>query len=544
MDSGRIPVRRAGIAFGVANHGERTEGGSRRCVFFEVEQPQTAKSSALTQDATIPAPPGSSITTDIDVFAYLQKNGDASGDSGGNPGAAGPIPIKLWHGVPRDNYGKVLLAMPTSIDIGFGIQSTDPQPVVFGIAQGEFKVVAKGAASVAGLREDQTAVLASGPWGRIEATHLPRPQFETRPSPTHRFRLLGGAFPPKTERKIFFYDSNGLQIASCGDGLNSPGYTRSSFFTHGAPLDIARFEVQERPYEFVQFDRVSFDAPQFKAYSGQQGLDHALDSPIGKVVGVLKPTRDGPWSGTVLYSADGTRWIDPGPEFASYEYGNFDSWNNPLDERGSILFEPNHEFSSSTTPTSCEVYAVDSPDGPRKERLTSANELPFRAPVTMIPFKRTTRPYMRIEVRVGEGVWRTLDTIVEIDRLLSAAQAMPLGSRALEVFFDDDGGVRIWQGEPMPVRSKSTWHPGEQRVRAIAHMGDGTFADVNFNMAGYSGVDPNAKRYRGLEYTRQSNGVKIQSGFKTIDMKDISSIELQVQDLKAAISIPVHSPVD
>jgi hypothetical protein len=316
------------------------------------------------------------------------------------------------------------------------------------------------------------------------------------------------------------------------------------FFRHAAVGDIARFEVQERPYEFVRFDGVRFEAPKVRAYAGQEGLDHAVDSPIGKAIGVLKSTKDGGWTGSVLYAADGTRWRDPGQELAGYEYGIFDPWNHPLDNRWSMLIEPNQELSESNTPTSYEVYAADSPDGPKKEELTSWNEVRFRAPMTEIGCLPTKRPYIRVEIRVGGGTWTTLETIPVTDRMRDTSESGSPGSRVLEVFFNDYGAIRIWQNETEAVRSKSRWRFDEQRIRAIAHLRDGTVADLNFNMAGFSGTDPKKNRYHGLEYTRQANGTHVQSGAKSIDMKDIASFELQAQDLKPAPSILLHSPVD
>jgi hypothetical protein len=506
-------------------------GGSPRCLVFELEQP-------------IGAPKRAKGTTNIDVFGYLPKNGFVNDDTDHDPGSVGPLTIQLRNGMPRDFAGNLPLAEPSSVAMGYGVQSTDRQPVVFGIAQGEFRVLAKGAASVVGLTENQTATLASGPWGRIEATCLPRPQMESAPSPTHRFRLLGGAFPPRNERKVFFYDRKGRQIGSCGDGPNNPGYAGPFFFAHSLPADIARFEVQERPYEFVQFDGVSFDAPQVRAYSGQEGFDHVQDSAIGQIVGVLKSTKYGPWSGSVLYSSDGIRWVDPGPELAAFEYGQFDASNEPLGGRLNILIEPDQDLLAANAPTQCEVYAVDSPEGQRKEQLTGRNEMTLRAPMTSISCKATTRPYVRIEMRVGDGHWRTLDTIPVSEQMLGATKPASIGSMVLQVFFDDSGAIRIGKVGEGLVRSRARWRQGEDRVRVIARLRDGKAAEVDFNVSGYSGLPPNEKRYRGMVYAKHADGTHLQSGFKRIDLKDISSFEVQAQGFKPPLLIPVHSPVD
>ena len=508
------------------------KSGSPRWVVFELEPSKPATPSAT------PMP-----TTKADVFAYLPKNGHPGNDSTENPGVCGPFPVEIWHGLPRDSAGNSLRATPTPATLGFGVESKDPQPVVLGIAQGEFKVIASGPASVSGLAENQTATLASGSWGRIEGTHLPRPWAESKPSPSHRFRLLGGAFPPNVERNAFFYDSSGQVIASCGDGPNNPGYARAFFSRGGGPTDIVRFEVQERPYEFTTFGDVNFVAPQFKSYSGAQGFNHAVDTVAGKVVGVLRSTTVNSWEGSVLYAADGTRWIDPGQDLSPYEYGQFDPWNHPPMDQWSILFEPIEGF-LPTTPVKCDVYASDSPGGSNKEKLTSWNEMPFRTPLTMIQVKPTTRPYVRVEMQIGVGTWKQLETIEVTDRMRSAAESGSPGARVLEVFCDDTGSIRIGREEGPLVASKASWDPKVQPIRVIAHLRDGKTADVNFNMSGFGGSPPNESRYHGLEFTRQLNGTHVQSGFKNLDFKDIASFELQVQDLKPPINIPVHSPVN
>jgi len=531
------------------NMANAPEGGSRRYLFFEFEEPQTAGEIALepnsaTRTAARPTPPST-----FDVFTYVPKSGFARGQRTENPDAVGPVTVQAWRGKPRDSSGGIVLAQPSLVEMGCGIQRTGLQPVVIGIAQSEYKVIGMGAASVPQIAEGQTAILASGRWGRIEVMRLPMPQYIDRPAATHRFRLLGGAFPPKTERKAYFYDSKGNLIASCGDGPNTPGSmgNLSQGFVVGGGIargDIARYEVQERPYEFVKFDEVSFDSPKFKAYLGRQGLDHAVDSSIGKVLGVLKTTKDGPWMGNILYSGDGTRWRDPGNDLSIYENGMFDPWNHPLDYRWNILFEPKQEFSSSTTPTTCEVYAADAPDGPRKELLSNWNEMPFRMPMTYISCKPTIRPYIHVEIRAGEGTWRTVEQIPVNERMLSSAETGSLGTRVLFVRLEEDGRIRSWVGDENSPLPQSSWRPNEQRIRAIARLRSGGFVDADFNMGGFSGTNPTKNRYHGLEYTRQLNGTHVQSGAKSIDIKDIESFELQVQDLKAAITIPVHSPVD
>jgi hypothetical protein len=518
-------------------------GGTRRRVVFDLEQAKEAEELAHAPKVGFPAPSGP-VETNIDVFAYLPNEGSVKEGRGENSGAAGPANVRLWHGVPRDSGGNIVLPAPNSVAIDFGVESTGPQPVVFGIAEGEFKVVARGAASVTGLAENQTATLASGPWGSIEATHLPQPMEELKPSVTHRFRLLGGEFPPKTERKALFYDAKGVQIASCGDGPNNPGYGGPPFLARVAPADIASYEIQERPYEFFRFDDVAFDAPSIKAYSGSQGRDHVVVSPIGKVVGVIRPIKDGAWTSSILYAADGTRWLDPGKELATYEYGSFDPWNHPLNDVRSILFEPSIAFSPPTTPTTCEVYAADSPTGPRKERLTTWKEQPIREPITSINCLPTPRPYMRLEIRLGGGTWKTLETVGVDDRMLHAAETASPGTRILEVFIDDDGALRIWRDEREPVHAKAVWRPGKQRIRAVAHLRDGSVIDADFNMSGYSGSPSNERRCRGLEYSKETNGTLVQSGAKNIDIKQIASFEIQVQDLKPVVTIPVHSPVE
>ena len=510
--------------------------GSPVCLAFEISAPK----AGIQHQKEMPP------TANIDVFAFLPNNNnqDEDGDREGNAGAAGPLPISIWHGIARDSSNTAILPAPSAASLGFRLQSTDPQPVEFGIAQGEYKVIAKGSASVGSIAENQKAVVASGPWGRLEVTHLPRPWAESKPSPTHRFRLLGGVFPPKSERKALFYNSQGDVVATCGDRASGSGYAYSFFLKQHGIADISRFEIQERPYEFATFEAVSFEPPHISAHTGSQGLDHAVDSRLGKVIGLIKPTKDGAWSGSLLYAADGTRWIDPGMQLAGYEYGQFDPWNHPLVEQWSILFEPVHEFSTASTPVTCEVYASDTPTGPKLETLTGWNEMPFRMPMTMISCKPTKHPYVQMHIRAGEGTWRTLESIVVSDHMFAAAEKGAPGTRVLEVFLDDTGSIRIWRDEQTPVTSKSTWHPGEQRIRAIAHLRDGRIAEVDFNTSGYSGTPPHEQRTRGFEFTRQLNGTHVQSGFKSIDLKDILSFEIQQQDLKVPVVISLHAPVN
>ncbi len=341
-----------------------------------------------------------------------------------------------------------------------------------------------------------------------------------------------------------FYDSKGDVVATCGDGPNNPAFAGPPFIARYAPADIARLEVQERPYLFVQFDNVCFRAPDIAACTGEEGLAREVASPIGKVIGTLKSTKDGAWTGSVLYAADGVRWLDPGPDISAYEFGMFDPWNHPLDNRWTILFAPNSQFLPSSTPTRCELYAADSPDGPNQERLTSWNELPLAHPISQIPCSPTKRPYVRLEIRVGVAKWRSLETVAVSDRIIHLAETAALGSRILEVSFHDDGSITIWRDEANPVQSQFRWRPGEQRIRVLAHLRNGSTAEADFNSGGYSGSSPSQNSYRGLSYTRQTNGTLVHSGTENIDIKDIAAFDLQVQDLNPSVTIPLHSPKD
>ena len=508
--------------------------GTQRTVDFELEQIK-----AVTRRPGEPYP-----MTMVGVIAYLPKSGPGKDDRAERPGVSGPFQFQIWHGVLRDLRARLVTPPPpTPVDLGFGVEDTDPQPGVFGIAQGEYKVIASGPASVAGLSEGQTTTLSSGNWGRIEATHLRRPMVESKPAPTHRFRLLGGVFPPKTEREVFFYDSAGKVVATCGDGPNNVGYGQRSYRGRTGAADMVRFEVQERPYEFVQFDNVWFEAPQLNGYSGQEGLDHAVDSSVGKFVGVLKSTSDRGWSSINLFSADGTRWIDPGQEFAVYEHGEFDASTHPSNQQWSLLFQPTDKFLTAS-PVKCEIYASDSATGPSKEQLMKLDEMTIRSPTTVIQFSPTKRPFIRVEMQAGLGAWKPLETIAVDDRMLRTAESGTPGSRVLEVFFDDSGCIRVWKDDEPIIKSSSTWRPKEQRIRAIAHLRDGSTADVGTNMGGYSGVPPNGKGNSGLEYTRQLNGTRVQSGVRSFDFKGIASFEIQVQDYTPPVTVVLHAPVD
>ena len=508
-------------------------GGSPRTVIFALDQLK-----AVTRLPGEPYP-----ETVVDVFGYLPKESPKSEGGAEDPSSSGPFPVRIWHGVLLDPPAKRMPPPATTTSLSFGVRDTEDQPVVLGIAQGEFTVLAKGSTSVAGLSEDQTATLASGPWGRIEATHLRRPMMQSKPSPTHRFRLIGGKFPPTMERKALFFDSAGRVVATCGEGPNNPGYARRWYPAPTGPADIVRFEIQERPYHFVQFDGVCFDPPQFTSYSGQQGLDHAMDSPLGEVIGVLKPTIERDWSGATLYAGDGTRWIDPGQELAAYESGHPNPVGQAQSQQWSILFRPIKTLSPSV-PVVCEVYAADSAEGAKLERLAKWNGMPLQQPITMIQCLPTKRPYIRLELQGGDGMWKKLDTIVVDPRLLQAAEKSPLGTRVFEVFYDESGSIRIWKDDEPISLSTATWDSQRQKIRAVAHMRDGTTVNVNNNMGGYSGVPPNEKRFSGMEFTRQLNGTKVQSGRMSLDFKDIASFELQVQDLKPPVSISIKSPID
>jgi hypothetical protein len=481
-------------------------------------------------------------STNLDAIVYLPNSAASRDDSSENPSVAGPTAVDIYRGIPKDSQGTVILPSPSGVVFGLGGDDSATQPVAFGIAKGDWHVTVSGPASMAGVGEEQTAVVAKGPWGRIEATRLPRPMIETKPSPTHRFRLLGGQFPPKSERKVFLYDSKGVQIGTCGDGPNNPGYAGRTFIRSGAPSDLARFEIRERPYEFVRFDDVSLNAPHFAAYSGSEGFDHAVSSTVGRVVGVLKSTKDGAWSGNLLFAADGTRWIDPGNELAGYEYGLFDPWNRPQDTNLNILLERGPDPSPSSVPVNCNVYAAGREDGPNKEKLTVLNELQLRSPITQIPCKPTARPYLRIEISFGKGTWETFETIPVDTKMLATANHGSPGSRVLEVFFEEDGQVRVWKDEPDPVTLPTKLHPTAQQFRAIARLRDGKTVDVNFNMAGSGGSPPNERRYRGLEFIRQANGTMVQSGSKLINLNTVAAFELQVQEMKSAMVIPIHAP--
>jgi hypothetical protein len=335
---------------------------------------------------------------------------------------------------------------------------------------------------------------------------------------------------------VIFYDSKGTQVVACGDGPNIPGYINRW------AKDIARIEVQERPYSYVDFDRVAFDPQETpKGYRGQEGRDHTIDTPIGKVVGVLKPTHDGAWVGSLLYATDGVRWLDPEPSLAGMEQGMFDPWDHPADNRRSILIEPNEALVASKTPTKIEIFAADSPDGPNQERLTIWDELPLRLPISEISCNPTERPYMRLDVRVGDGDWRTIETIPITDKMLNVAKRGVYGTRVLEVSCLSNGGISTWKDQPKPIPSPSKWRPDQEIVRVVARLHDGQTLEVNFNEAG--GSPTNAVSFRGLALTRQAAGTYIPSGAKNLDIRDISALEIQVQDLKHPVAIPLHTPI-
>ena len=520
-------------------------GGVRRSFFFELQEPQQKTDSSVS--VTSRAPWRHQPRTPIDAFSYLPRNSRPTSDTDQLPGEASPVAVQVWHGVLRDSSGAIVLSQPFSFSVGLGADNSESQPIVFGIAKGEFKVIAIGRASLAKLAEGETAILASGVWGKIEATHLRPPMAQSKPSPTHRFRLIGGTFPPKMERRVVFYDAKGAEITHCGDGPNNPGsagYTGRMFLPSGGLSEIDHYEVQERPYAFVQFDKVCLEPPLLYAHSGKEGTDHFVETPIGNVVGLLKSTNDGPWRGNVLFAADGKRWIDPGIEMAGYEYGQFDPSNHPQDNRWNILLEPIHEFSDSTTPISCEVYAADSSDGPKKELLSSWRDIPFRTPMTTIPCSPTTRPYVRIEARVGDSVWKSLETIPVTDEMKIRAASGSPGSAAIAVSFYDNGAIKTVTNGSTYVQAKATWSPKNEQVRVVAHLKDGSIANVDFNTAGYSGNDPTKNKVRGLEYSRQSNGTQVMSAGKTIDFKTIVSFDIQSQEFTHPLIINLRSPIE
>lgn len=516
-----------------------------KLLFFELNRVgiTSSKSSSRSESGTEKSPLGDS----CDVFAYLPES-HGPWNEVENPEAAPPITVQTWSAPPRDSGGRPILAEPSLVGMALGQQDDRPQPVKFGIAKGDFKVMASGTVSIANLNEGQSSTIGQGTWGRIEVRKEKRPLAESKPSPTHRFQLIGGQFPPRLERQVKFYNANGAVVASCGDGPNNPGYYRLGFMNHAGPKDIVRFELQERPYQFVQFDDVCFKAPRLEAHRGSEGLARVIGSSVGQAIGILRPTKEGSWNGAVLYAADGIRWIDPGSELESLEYGGFDPWNQPLDERWNILFEPNMEILSPGVPTTCEIYAADSSFGPTREKLTAWNETPFRSPLTMITCAPTSREFLRLEVRVGTGEWRTMESIPITPAMHESAVRAAPGTRVLEVFFDDDGTIWLWRGEPEPIRSKSTYSRTEQSIRAIARLKSGATREVNFNISGTSIVriggnsSRQVRQYRGIEVDRQASGTFVQLGSSNLKLAEIESIDLQAQDFKPAETMSIHSP--
>ena len=244
--------------FGAFDLPRNLKDGWPRRLLFLVQLP--------TSGIKIPPKPGKE--TDIDVITYLPQNNVPNDGSDGNPGCSGPLQLKFWIGAPQVPGGPPVVGAGSAARMAVGVTNTKPQPVVFGIASGNFRVIAKGPASVVGISEGSTETIASGPWGRIEATHQIHPKSETSPTPTHHFRLLGGPYPPTTERKVFFYNAKGVVITTCGDGQNNLGYMGPFFNPSGAPGPITHFEIQERPYAFVQFNEVNFDPPEFASDKG------------------------------------------------------------------------------------------------------------------------------------------------------------------------------------------------------------------------------------------------------------------------------------
>jgi hypothetical protein len=481
--------------------------------------------------AAAPKPP-------VHAFAYLPDNRRRVGDEM-DPGAAGPTAFDFWHGVARDSAGTVILAHPSPINMSFNVSGTEPQPVVFGVARGPFEKIAEGPISMTGLEEGRPKTVASGHWGKIEAKRLKLPDAWTKPPATHSLRLVSPVFPPKTERRVLFFDSKGRQVASCSDGPNNAASFGWPNLLGSNPVDVVRFQVEERPYEFVKFDDVKFAAPRIEGHKGAQGREYAVKAPAGTVVGVLASTQEGPWNGSVLYAPDGTRWIDPDGGLDAYEYGQFDPWNHQQWANWNVLLEPNAQ-SASQAPSSCEVYAADSPNGPRQELLTLGSaSLTFRSPMTYILCKPTKRPYLRIEMKAGDGDWKTLHTVTVTEQMLHAAETAPLGTRILEVFYDDNGGVRVWRDESLPVKLQKTWRPGEQRIRTLARLRDGSVVEASTNMSGLGGTGVG---YLGLEYTRQASGVAIMLDGKSVDIRDVGAFEIQTQNFLPASATYVHSP--
>jgi hypothetical protein len=249
-----FPLEQLASGFTTGNSSRTLKGGWHRLLFFTAQQPAT--------EIKIPAKPGNQ--TFIDAFAFLPQNRVPNERSDEDPGSMGPIKLSFWVGAPQVPGGPAF-SVGSAAAMALGVTNTRSQPVAFGIAKDKFKVTVTGTASVVGIGEGSTETIASGPWGKIEATHMRHPDAESAPSQSHRFRLLGGPYPPITERRVYFYDVKGKVIATCGDGQNNSGYCGFYFTTAGGPGDITHFEIVERPYEYVQFDEVNFDPPEFPA---------------------------------------------------------------------------------------------------------------------------------------------------------------------------------------------------------------------------------------------------------------------------------------
>ena len=524
------PQRRLDSQASRGNDGGRTP----RWLVFELELPGVRTRTHVRPE----------LERDIDVIAYLPNGGSVKDDFSPDPAMVGPVRIELPFFIREEVNGYLIRSWPFSVNLKVGVQNTMTQPVLFGIARGKYKVVAKGTVKpFMDLKEGQSAVIASGSWGRIEAGHIAKTTFEGSGNPTHVFKLLGSPIPPSADRKVLFYDSKGVSLGGCGDGPNNPGYLGHSLYWPSSPAKVASFEIQERPYEFVKFENVTLKAPEVEAYRVSEGVEHAAVSPIGKLLGVLEPGKEGPWRSVILYAADGKRWLDPGCELDGFEYGEYDPSNFVRDEVWDVLFQPSKEFLGNNGPITYDVFAADSPTGPPKERLTFDHEPQVMTPLTRIYSKATSRPYIRFEVQSGQGIWKTLESIPVTRQMLAVSEKGEVGSRVLDLYLDEDGSVRIHREGLQLFVSQPKWRPGKQRVRAIANLKDGTIADLNFNSSGYTGEQPRGHRYRGFEYSKQTAGTLVLSGSKWLDIKDIVSFELQAQDLNKPVWLSVHTPV-
>jgi hypothetical protein len=508
------------------------QGSVLRGLVFELDQHRSSSGEVID-------PKGA----DVDGYVYAPDSARRSDDES-DLGAAGPVKLQFYNSVPRDSSGTVILAAPSTMAVGLGLDSTDPQAIDFGIAVGDYKSLAKGSTPVPMPTEGDSDTLAKGPWGRIEVTHLRRPMAESKPSPEYRFRLLGGVFPPKMERKVFLYNATGGLVATFGDGPNNSGYAGYAGFSRSGPTSVASFEIQERPYQFVRFDNICFDAPRLTAYSGEQGMDHALNSPMGQVFGVLRSTKDGAWSGSLLYAADGTRWIDPPANLTGYEYGMHDPWDHPLDTRLNILINRSPDFARPGTPISGEIHAADSPDGPDREKLGEFNEMMLTSPVMVISCEQTKRPYLRLTLNTGGGAWRNLQHIPVTERMLHSAESGPLGEQILTIDIHEDDGTTIAASGASPIHVATEWRPNSQRIRLLGHLRSGGDLEIQQNSSGFSGTDPTKHLMRGWSVSHQANGTKMMVGFKWVSIQDFTSFDLQSQELNPATTFSVHSPVE